>query len=55
MAAKSKRPPHSGTLERPTQVGELFYVDVWGPAEEPSLITENLYSVGFVEGKSRRL
>jgi hypothetical protein len=55
MQAKSRNPSHSGVLERPEQVGSLFYVDVWGPAEEAALITEAKYTLGFVEAKSRRL
>jgi hypothetical protein len=54
LRAKSKRSPHTGHLHIPVRVGELWYCDVWGPNEEPALLTDAVYAIGFIEARSRR-
>ena len=52
--AKSKRSPHTKHIVTPLEPGKLFYVDVWGPCETPSLIHSNVYTIGFIDAASKR-
>ena len=52
--AKSKRAPHTKHIVTPLEPGKLFYVDVWGPCETPSLINDNVYTIGFIDAASKR-
>jgi hypothetical protein len=50
--AKSTRRSFLGQLPVLTQVGRLWFTDVWGPNQIPS-IRGNLYVVGFIESVSK--
>ena len=52
---KSKRRPFAGPLRPVTEPGAHFYMDVWGPAETPSLIDQNIYMVGFIDAATKML
>ena len=47
--AKAKRHSFSGTMARPTVLGKIWYADVKGPFEKPSLVHENTYVFGIIE------
>jgi len=52
--AKSKRASHTRTIKTPMEPGQLIYVDVWGPSEVASLISENVYTIGFIDAATKR-
>jgi hypothetical protein len=52
--AGSRRSSHTGTIRVPQQPGELFYYDVYGPVETPSLLEGNVYVHGFLDACSKR-
>ena len=53
--AKGTRNSFTGTVARPQVLGKQWYADVKGPFEMPSLLNENKYVFGIIEGKSRYL
>ena len=53
--SKSKRRSFSGPLRPVTIPASHWYMDVWGPAETPALITQNRYMVGFIDAATKHL
>jgi hypothetical protein len=53
--AKGTRNSFTGTVARPQVLGKQWYADVKGPFTMPSLINENKYVFGIIEGNSRYL
>ena len=53
--AKGIRNSFNGTVSRPLVKGKQWYADIKGPFTMPSLINENKYVFGIIEGKSRML
>ena len=53
--AKSQRRQFSRPLHQVFVPGQHTYVDLWGPCDTPSLIDENLYAVGMIDGFSSHL
>ena len=53
--AKAKRNPFKGSVSRLTVLGKYWYADIKGPFEKPSLIHQNTYVFGIIEGKTRYL
>ena len=47
--AKSRRAAHRRTIKTPLGPGQLIYVDRWGPSEVASLLSENVYTIGFID------
>jgi hypothetical protein len=52
---KSKRRMFSGPLRPVSVPGSHFYMDVWGPAECPSLLYHNVYMIGFIDAATKYL
>ena len=52
---KSKRRSFSNPFRRVTVPGEHWFMDVWGPAETPALITQHTYAVGFIDAATKCL
>ena len=52
---KSKRRVFSGPLRPVTVPAAHIYMDVWGPAEVPSLVYQNVYMVGFIDAATKYL
>jgi hypothetical protein len=52
--AKSRRQSHTGHIRVPTSPGELSYIDVWGPCDTPSLLHDNVYTIGIIDATSKR-
>ena len=48
--AKGKRNSYNGTVAKPTTTGKQWYADIKGPFEKPSLVNENIYVFGIIEG-----
>ena len=53
--AKGIRNSYNGTVARPTIRGKWWFADVKGPFTMPSLLHENQYVFGIIEGKTRFL
>ena len=53
--AKSKRRVFAGPIRSAHTPGTHWYMDVWGPADTPAMITENKYMVGFVDAATKML
>ena len=51
---KSTRSSFKGKIRTPSVVGAMWYVDVWGPDEVPSLKFGNVYIIGFIEAVSKK-
>ena len=52
---KSKRRMFSRPLRHVSVPGSHFYMDVWGPAECPSLLYHNVYMIGFIDAATKFL
>ena len=52
--AKAKRSSFRGPITIPDQIGGLFFADVQGPFEVPSL-EGSVYKIGIIEAKTRYL
>ena len=52
--AKSRRAAHTKTIKTPMEPGQLIYVDVWGPSEVASLLSENVYIICFIDAAKKR-
>ena len=53
--AKGVRSSFTGTVARPHVKGKQWYADIKGPFTMPSLVNENKYVFGIIEGKTRML
>jgi hypothetical protein len=52
--AKSTRKPFTGHITPETQIGKLWYFDMWGPNETAS-IKGNTYIAGFIEAVTKKV
>ena len=51
----SERRSFAGPLRPVTEPGAHWYMDVWGPAEHPSLLYQNAYMVGLKDAATKYL
>ena len=52
---KSKRRTFAGPIHTVSVPASHFYMDVWGPAECPSLVYLNVYMIGFIDAATKYL
>ena len=53
--AKANRRSFPGHLDIPEYIGQTWYVDVKGPVATPSLVYDNHYVFGIIDGKTKFL
>ena len=53
--AKSTKSSFSGHLDAPEFIGQIWYVDVKGPVQTPSIVHENHYVFGIIDAKTKFL